>query len=130
MSFSSFLIESIEFVGVDAEQLATLRQEINKNDVVDHIKKDYLDKQTTPTKIVDSDFYIVGLGVDVKGKVVLKASFVAEVTEDDGYVYFKKVEFTYNAETNTLLSINDIDRYRSDDWKVIQGEILKTGSKI
>lgn len=130
MSFSSFLIESIEFVGVDAEQLATLRQEINKNDVVDHIKKDYLDKQTTPTKIVDSDFYIDGLGVDVKGKVVLKASFVAEVTEDDGYVYFKKVEFTYNAETNTLLSINDIDRYRSDDWKVIQGEILKTGSKI
>lgn len=130
MSFSSFLIESIEFVGVDAEQLATLRQEINKNDVVDHIKKDYLDKQTTPTKIVDSDFYIDGLGMDVKGKVVLKASFVAEVTEDDGYVYFKKVEFTYNAETNTLLSINDIDRYRSDDWKVIQGEILKTGSKI
>lgn len=130
MSFKQYLIESIEFTAINSDQLATLRQELNKDSVVQKIKSEYLDKQNPPTKIVDSDFYIDGVGIDVKDKVIIKASFIAEVTEDDGYVYFKMVDFTYNIENDELLEIDEDDRHRSDDWKVIQGEILKTGSKI
>ena len=110
MSFGKYLIESIDFIEIEPDQLATLRQELDRNEVTNKIKQKYLDKQDKETKIVDNDFYIDGLGLDVKNKVVIKASFVAEVTESDGYVYYKEVEFTYNVESNELLNISDIDR--------------------
>lgn len=130
MSFGKYLIESIDYVDVEPEQLATLRQEIDRDAIVNQIKSKYLDKQQKQTKIVDSDFYINALGLDVKSKVVMKGSFVAEVTETDGYVYYKEVQFAYNVETKQLLEIDEVDNLRSDDWKVVQSEILKTGNKI
>lgn len=130
MSFKDYLNEQIEFVEVDAEQLVTLRQEVDKNDVTQLVIKSYIDKQKTQTKIVDNDFYIESIGLDNNDNVLVKASFVAEVTENDGLVYFKQVKFQYNVEKGEVSQIVENDRLRSDDWKVIQVEILKTSKKI
>lgn len=130
MSFKDFLTEQIEFVEVDADQLTTLRQEVDKHTVTQHVIKSYIEKQSTPTKIVDNDFYIESLGIDDKEHVIVKSSFVAEVTEEDGLVYFKQVKFNYNVEKDEITNIVENDRMRSDDWKVIQSEILKSSKKI
>jgi len=130
MSFKDFLNEQIEFVEVEPEQLITLRQEVDKNEVTQHVIKSYIDKQKLPTKIVDNDFYVESIGLDTNDNVIVKTSFVAEVTEDDGLVYFKQVKFQYNVEKGDVFQIVENDRLRSDDWKVIQGEILKTSKKI
>ena len=130
MSFKEFLNEQIEFVEVEPEQLITLRQELDKNDVTQRVVKEYIDKQKVQTKIVDNDFYIESIGLDTSDNVLVKASFVAEVTEEDGLVYFKQVKFQYNVEKNEVSQITENDRLRSDDWKVIQGEILKASKKI
>lgn len=130
MSFKDFLNEQIEFVEVQPDQLTTLRQELDKHIVTQHVIKHYIDVQKLPTKIVDNDFYVESIGVDPKDNVVVKTSFIAEVTEDDGLVYFKQVKFDYNVEKDDMTNIIENDRVRSDDWKVIQSEILKTSKKI
>lgn len=129
-SFKDFLHEQIEFVEIQADQLSTLRQEVDKNSVTQQVIKQYIEKQKLPTKIVDNDFYVETMGIDVNDNVIVKYSFVAEVTEDDGLVYFKQVKFEYNIEKDTMSDIEENDRMRSDDWKVIQSEILKTSKKI
>lgn len=132
MNFKQFLNEQNEqYTPISNDNLVLIRQEMNRITLTAEIKKEYIDKSELELKIVESSFYLSGMKVDEKSEEVLvKGAFICEVTEDDGSVYFKAVNFEYNVESDTLVSIKDNDRFRDENWKNIQIEILKTSKKV
>lgn len=130
MSFLSFLNESTSYQNIESSQMSIIRQSFNRNEIVDSVKKEYIDKSESNCKLVDSDFYISGMGLYEENKVAVQGMFIVEVTEEDGYIYFKPVQFEYCLDDLELINVKDIDRIRDENWKNVQNYILKTSKKI
>lgn len=130
LSFKDFLNESNNYIGVDSTQLSIIRQSFNKNSLIEEIKKEYIEDSDLNLKLVDSDFYVSAVSLYDEDKVCIKGMFIVEVTEADGYIYFKPVEFEYVIENEELLSVKDIDKIRDENWKNVQNFILKTSKKL
>lgn len=130
MGFLNFLSESIQYQSVEPSQMSIIRQSFNRNDLVESVKKEYIEKSESNCKLVDSDFYISGMTLYQDTKVAVQGMFIVEVTEEDGYIYFKPVQFEYCLDDSELLSVKDIDRIRDENWKNVQNYILKSSRKI
>lgn len=130
MGFLNFLSESIQYQSVEPSQMSIIRQSFNRNDLVESVKKEYIEKSESNCKLVDSDFYISGMTLYQDTKVAVQGMFIVEVTEEDGYIYFKHVQFEYCLDDSELLSVKDIDRIRDENWKNVQNYILKSSRKI
>ena len=138
MRFIDFINESqtrsnVNYQEIDSTQFNIIRQSFDRNKLASLVNKEYIDKLATNDnnlKLVDSDFYISGMALYDSNKVVIHGMFIIEVTEDDGYVYYKPVEFEYVIDDSNLLSVNDIDRIRDENWKKVQDFVLRTCKKI
>lgn len=130
MSFSNYLIESnYQFIQPNTEQLGIIKQELNRASLSNQIEKNYIEKSSQDVKTADSDFYVSGLALD-NDQVIMKGEIIVEVTDDDNSVYYKSVIFIYNMDEDKLLSTIDNDKIRNEDWKIIQGDILKRAKKV
>lgn len=134
MNFEQFLNEALnktQFEKVTPEQLAIIKREIDRNSIRVNFEKDYIEKdKDIVMKLVDSTFYAAGLALDEKENVLVKCIAIVEITEDDGYVYYKPVEFVFAMDTGELSDIKDVDRTRDENWKVVQDSISRYASKI
>jgi hypothetical protein len=130
MSFSNYLIESnYQFIQPNTEQLGIIKQELNRASLSNQIEKNYIEKSSQDVKTADSDFYVSGLALD-NDQVIMKGEIIVEVTDEDNSVYYKSVIFIYNMDEDKLLSTIDNDKIRNEDWKIIQGDILKRAKKV
>lgn len=132
MSFNNFLAEAQEpaYENITTEQLAILRQDIDRSAIRNAINKKYIEKSDLNITLFNNDFYLSGVRLGDDDNVIVKGSVVIEVTEDDGYLYYKMATFTYNIDTDELLKVIENDRLREENWKTIQAEILKTSKKL
>lgn len=134
MNFEQFLNEAMnktQFEKVTPEQLAIIKREIDRNSIRVNFEKDYIEKdKDIAMKLVDSTFYAAGLALDEEENVLVKCVAIVEITEDDGYVYYKPVEFVFAMDTGELSDIKDVDRIRDENWKVVQDSISRYASKI
>lgn len=131
MNFKSYLIESAnEFIKVEFDQLSIIKQEIDRNALREALEKNYIQKSDIEVKLIDNDYYISAISLGENDEVLVKGTIIVEVTEDDGYVYYKPVIFIFNMVSNELLSANDNDRIRDENWKNVQQFVLRDSKKI
>ena len=132
MSFIDFLTEAAAeaYEPITTEQLGILRQEVDRSALRIELNKKYIEKADLNIALFNNDFYLSGVRLADDDNVIIKGSVIVEVTEDDGYLYYKLATFTYNISTNELVKVIENDRLREENWKTIQGEILKTSKKI
>ena len=136
MRFIDFINEektNANYQEIDSQQFDIIRHSFDRNKLLSLVTKEYIDKLSDNDghlKLVDSDFYISGMSLYDSYKVVVKGMFIIEVTEDDGYVYYKPIEFEYIIDDSNLLSVTDIDRIRDENWKKVQEFVLRTSKKI
>ena len=89
MNFKMYLTEeTVSFVKVEPEQLSIIKQEIDRNAVRESLEKEYIQKADKATKMIDNDYYISDIALADEDEVLIKASIIVEVTEDDGYIYY------------------------------------------
>lgn len=131
MNFKMYLTEeTASFVKVESEQLSIIKQEIDRNAVRESLEKEYIQKADKATKMIDNDYYISDIALTDGDEVLIKASIIVEVTEDDGYIYYKPVEFIFNMDKNELVSASDNDRIRDENWKNVQQFVLRSAKKV
>ena len=131
MDFKMYLTEeTVSFVKVEPEQLSIIKQEIDRNAVRESLEKEYIQKADKATKMIDNDYYISDIALAYGDEVLIKASIIVEVTEDDGYIYYKPVEFIFNMDKNELVSASDNDRIRDENWKNVQQFVLRSAKKV
>lgn len=131
MNFKMYLTEeTASFVKVESEQLSIIKQEIDRNAVRESLEKEYIQKADKATKMIDNDYYISDIALADGDEVLIKASIIVEVTEDDGYIYYKPVEFIFNMDKNELVSASDNDRIRDENWKTVQQFVLRSAKKV
>ncbi len=132
MNFDRFLFEdsTAGFSNIEADQLNIIKQEINRDSLRTELEKEYVEKSEMNVKIVNNEFYASGLKLESDDEVVIKGSFIAEILEEDGYVYHKPVDFVYNISTNEVISVSDNDSVRNENWKDVQSFILRSAKKI
>lgn len=131
MNFKMYLTEeTASFVKVESEQLSIIKQEIDRNAVRESLEKEYIQKADKATKMIDTDYYISDIALTDGDEVLIKASIIVEVTEDDGYIYYKPVEFIFNMDKNELVSASDNDRIRDENWKTVQQFVLRSAKKV
>ena len=138
MRFIDFINESqarsnVNYQEIDSTQFNIVRQSFDRNKLASLVNKEYIDKLSTNDnnlKLVDSDFYISGMALYDSNKVVIHGMFIIEVTEDDGYVYYKPVESEYEIDDSNLIYVNDIHIIREKKKKKVQDFVLRTFKKI
>ena len=53
------------------------------------LEKEYIQKADKATKMIDNDYYYISdIALAYGDEVLIKASIIVEVTEDDGYIYY------------------------------------------
>lgn len=132
MSFIEFLAEAAieSYDEITAERLSILKQEVDRSSLRNELNKKYIEKSDLNISLFNNDFYISGIRLADDDNIIIKGSVIVEVTEDDGYLYYKLATFTYNISTNELIKVIENDRLREENWKTIQSEILKTCKKL
>ena len=131
MSFKMFLLEEkASFIKIEYDQLSIIKQELDRNALREALEKEYIKKSEKPTKMIDTDYYISDLALIENDEVLIKGMIIVEVTEEDGYVYYKPVEFVFNMEKNELVSSIDNDRIRDENWKNVQQFVLRSAKKV
>lgn len=131
MSFKMFLLEEkASFIKIEYDQLPIIKQELDRNALRESLEKEYIKKSEKPTKMIDTDYYISDLALIENDEVLIKGMIIVEVTEEDGYVYYKPVEFVFNMEKNELVSAVDNDRIRDENWKNVQQFVLRSAKKV
>lgn len=131
MSFKMFLLEEkASFIKIEYDQLSIIKQELDRNALREALEKEYIQKSEKPTKMIDTDYYISDLALIENDEVLIKGMIIVEVTEEDGYVYYKPVEFVFNMEKNELVSAVDNDRIRDENWKNVQQFVLRSAKKV
>ena len=124
------LEEKALFIKIESEQLSIIKQEIDRNAVRESLEKEYIQKADKATKMIDNDYYISDIALTDGDEVLIKASIIVEVTEDDGYIYYKPVELIFNMDKNALVSASDNDRIRDENWKNVQQFVLRSAKKV
>lgn len=132
MSFEQFLTEAAEppYETVNTDQLNILRQEIDRSALRVELNKTYIDKSDLNINLFNNDYYIGGMRLDNDDNVIIKVAIIVEVTEDDGYLYYKIANIVYDINQNKIIKIIENDKIRDENWKTVQGEILKTAIKL
>lgn len=132
MKFAEYLAESemSGFEQISPDHLNILKQEIDRNSLKVALDKEYVEKSELTVKIVNDEFYLSGIKLESEDKVIIKGSFIAEITEEGGYIYNKPVDFVYDMSDNTLISVKDNDSVRNENWKDVQNFILRTAKKV
>lgn len=118
MSFIDFLTEAAAeaYEPITTEQLGILRQEVDRSALRIELNKKYIEKSDLNIALFNNDFYLSGVRLADDDNVIIKGSVIVEVTEDDGYLYYKLATFTYNISTNELVKVIENDRLREENW--------------
>lgn len=132
MSFEQFLTEAAEppYETVNTDQLNVLRQEIDRSALRVELNKKYIDKSDLNISLFNNDYYIGGMRLDNDDNVIVKVAIIVEVTEEDGYLYYKIANIVYDINQNKIIKIIENDKIRDENWKTVQVEILKTAIKL
>lgn len=128
MSFGNYLIE--DYVEASTEQLSILRQDLDRSALRLAIDKSYISKSDIDITLFNNDYYISGIALGDDDTVLISLSVIIEVTEEDGYLYYKIANINYDVDNKKIIKIKENDKIRNENWKTVQAEILKTAKKL
>lgn len=122
------------FTKAKLPQVKMLRVEFNKLTFKELIKKRYIlaQKDNGLYRSIDNEYYIIAFDVDDVDDVLVYGSFIVEQKQDDGYTYYKVVDFVFNIEQEILLYVRDKNVIEQTDtlyqtWKEARNYIIKKG---
>lgn len=128
MSFGNYLIE--DYVEASTEQLSILRLDLDRSALRLAIDKSYISKSDIDITLFNNDYYISGIALGDDDTVLISLSVIIEVTEEDGYLYYKIANINYDVDNKKIIKIKENDKIRNENWKTVQAEILKTAKKL
>ena len=128
MSFGNYLIE--DYVEASTEQLSILRLDLDRSALRLAIDKSYISKSDIGITLFNNDYYISGIALGDDDTVLISLSVIIEVTEEDGYLYYKIANINYDVDNKKIIKIKENDKIRNENWKTVQAEILKTAKKL
>lgn len=122
------------FTKAKLQQVKMLRTEFNKDEFKQLMRKRYIlaQKDNGLIRLIENEYYIIAFDVDDVDDVLVYGSSIIEHKQDDGYTYYKIVDFVLNIEQNILLYVRDKNVIEQSDtvyqtWKEAKNYIIKKG---